>query len=45
LREKSLKEYNDKINKDFMNKYNNFVEAAKTLQIGKSAIYRMLKRK
>lgn len=44
MEERSLKEYNDRIIKHFLNKYNNnVVDAANALQIGKSTIYRMLK--
>lgn len=44
MEERSLKEYNNKIIKHFMNKYNNNVnEAARVLQIGKSTIYRIIK--
>lgn len=44
IEETSLREYTDRIVGHFMNKYNNNVdEVAKTLKIGKSTIYRMLK--
>ena len=45
LGEKSLKEYNNVIIKHFLNRYdNNVVDAANALDIGKSTIYRMLKK-
>ncbi len=44
MENKSLKEYNLKIIKHFLDKHNNnVIDAASALQIGKSTIYRMLK--
>lgn len=44
IEEKSLKEYTNDIIQHFIYKYdNNIIEAAKTLKIGKSTIYRILK--
>jgi len=46
LKEMTLKEYNRKIIKTYLEKYsNNVLEVAKKLDVGKSTIYRMIQNK